>query len=98
MIKKVKKVNKNFENIKVFIIAFIAFVFANYFYNNIIDQLSTSGKSCDRMIMNYWNILLVVSLLITFAILVRFFELDGTEEGSINDENIDIALIEFLLL
>ena len=43
MIKKVKKVNKNFENIKVFVIAFIAFVFANYFYNNIITKSTANA-------------------------------------------------------
>jgi protein Mpv17 len=64
------------------------------FDENIIDQLSTSGKSCDRMIMNYWTILLVVNSLITFVFLVRFFELDETEGATINDENIDIALID----
>ena len=43
MIKKVKKVNNNFENIKVFIIAFIAFVFASYFYNNIITKSTANS-------------------------------------------------------
>ena len=41
--KKEKKTNKNFENIKVFIIAFIAFVFANYFYNNIITKSTANS-------------------------------------------------------
>ena len=41
--KKEKKTNKNFENIKVFIIAFTAFVFANYFYNNIITKSTANS-------------------------------------------------------
>ena len=43
MIKKNKKINKNFENIKIFAIAFIAFVFANYFYNNIITKSTANS-------------------------------------------------------
>ena len=43
MIKKVKKLNKNLDNIKVFIIAFIAFVFANFFYNNIITKSTANS-------------------------------------------------------
>jgi protein Mpv17 len=62
------------------------------FDENINDKPFTSGRSCDRMIMNYWSILLVISLLTAFAILVRFFELDETEGAVINDEDIDIAL------
>ena len=38
-----KKTNKNFENIKIFVIAFIAFVFANYFYNNIITKSTANS-------------------------------------------------------
>ena len=38
-----KKINKNFENIKIFVIAFIAFVFANYFYNNIITKSTANS-------------------------------------------------------
>ena len=41
--KKEKKTNKNFENIKIFVIAFIAFVFANYFYNNIITKSTANS-------------------------------------------------------
>ena len=33
-----KKLSKSFENIKIFLIAFIAFILANYFYNNIITK------------------------------------------------------------
>lgn len=37
------KLKKNRENIKIFIIAFVAFLAANYFYNNIISKSTASG-------------------------------------------------------
>ena len=36
------KLKKNRENIKIFIIAFVAFLAANYFYNNIISKSTAS--------------------------------------------------------
>ena len=41
--KRIKKVNKNFENIKIFFVAFIAFLAANYFYNNIITKSTANS-------------------------------------------------------
>ena len=41
--KRIKKVNKNFENIKIFFLAFIAFLAANYFYNNIITKSTANS-------------------------------------------------------
>ena len=37
------KFKMNFENIKIFLIAFFAFVAASYFYNNIITKSTASG-------------------------------------------------------
>ena len=37
------KFKKNFENIKIFLIAFFAFLTANYFYNNIITKSTASN-------------------------------------------------------
>jgi hypothetical protein len=41
--KREKKTIKNFENIKIFVIAFIAFAFANYFYNNIVTKSTANS-------------------------------------------------------
>ena len=38
-----KKLTRNFENIKMFIIAFFAFIAASYFYNNIITKSTASS-------------------------------------------------------
>ena len=38
-----KTFKKNRDNIKIFIIAFFAFLAANYFYNNIISKSTASG-------------------------------------------------------
>ena len=38
-----KNLNKKFKDIKTFLIAFIAFVAASYFYNNIITKSTASG-------------------------------------------------------
>ena len=37
------KFKKNFENIKIFLIAFFAFLAASYFYNNIITKSTASN-------------------------------------------------------
>lgn len=37
------KPSKNFENIKIFLIAFFAFLAASYFYNNIITKSTANG-------------------------------------------------------
>ena len=37
------KFRKSFNNIKIFLIAFFAFLAANYFYNNIITKSTASG-------------------------------------------------------
>ena len=38
-----KYLNKHFKNIKIFLIAFFAFIAANYFYNNIISKSTASS-------------------------------------------------------